>query len=1044
MTTTKPRRGLTRREFMKTSALVGGAGAAATMFQVFGRPAVASSGQVASDYILASPENVLYSTCLQCHVACQIKAKTWDGVLAKVSGNPYSPQNYLPHLDFETSPFDAATADGKLCPAGQSGIQTYADPYRVRRVLKRAGPRGSNKWRAIPFAQFVDEVVAGGKLFNDIGDDRDYPGFDEVFALRDAEVSKKLAGDVGKVMSGEMTVTEFKSTNAAHLDVLIDPDHPDFGPKNNQFVFQAGRIEHGRKELGKGWFTKAGFGSINEYDHTTICEQSHHIAHGEMSGGKTHHLKPDMENTEFVLFWGTGAFTANFGKTPMAEKVTTGKVDRGLKTAVVDPRLSHDAGRADWWLPIKPGTDGALALGMAGWMFANERYDAAYLANANKAAAAVSGETTWTNAAYLVRVENGRGAALLDAAEAGVGEAGQAVVMSGGGPVAVTPGDEENAVVGDLFVDTRVAGIAVKSALMLFRDEALSRSLDEVADITQVPKRLIETVAAELTSHGKKAVVEMYRGPVQHTDGYYAGTAIIMLNVLLGNADWKGGWQKGGGHWHESGGKDGSVYNFGDMDPGALKAFGIRIARDKVAYEKTTLFASDGYPAKRPFFPFTSNVYQEIIPSFASGYPYQGKILMVHKGTPALASPAGHTNIEMLQDPDRVPLFISCDVVIGETTLYADYVLPDLTFLERWGTPHPPPDIVTKTSKVRQPVAVPLTEEVEVDGELMPISMESFMIAVAKRLGMPGFGADGFGPGMAFDRPEDWYLKLMANLAFGDGADEAVPDASPAEMELFSRARRFLPPSVFDEARWRRALRPEEWPKVVYVLNRGGRFAAYGSGWDGDHMKSRLGTMFHVFVERVAAAKHSVTGKPFSGTPVWRGQRDSADDPVDQSGAYPLSLITYKEPWGGQSRTITNYWSNIGLKPTNSVLMNRRDAERLGLEDGHKVRLQSATNPEGRFNLGNGETFDVVAPLEVVEGILPGTVAASWHYGHWAYGAADCEIDGETVKGEKRRGAGVCPNPVMLIDPKLGDVCMTDPIGGSSSFYDTMVAVVRA
>ena len=58
--------------------------------------------------------------------------------------------------------------------------------------------------------------------------------------------------------------------------------------------------------------------------------------------------------------------------------------------------------------------------------------------------------------------------------------------------------------------------------------------------------------------------------------------------------------------------------------------------------------------------------------------------------------------------------------------------------------------------------------------------------------------------------------------------------------------------------------------------------------------------------------------------------------------------------------------------------------------------------------------------------------------------AADVEIDGEIVPADDRRRAGLCPNPVMLIDPKLGDVCLTDPIGGSASFYDTAVAVVPA
>lgn len=184
----------------------------------------------------------------------------------------------------------------------------------------------------------------------------------------------------------------------------------------------------------------------------------------------------------------------------------------------------------------------------------------------------------------------------------------------------------------------------------------------------------------------------------------------------------------------------------------------------------------------------------------------------------------------MLQDTEKFPLIIATDVVIGETSMYADYIFPDLTYLERWGNPiGTSPVVLTKISKFRQPVAAPLTEIVEVEGEEMPLSMEALVIAVAKRLGLSGFGKDAFGPGLPLDRPEDWYLKLIANLAAGDKPGDEAPMASDEEMELFRKARRHLPKAVFDEERWRRAVGDEVlWRRVVYLLNRGGRFEAAG------------------------------------------------------------------------------------------------------------------------------------------------------------------------------------------------------------------------
>ena len=1037
---------LSRRGFLRTTALVGGAGTlslGASKLAEYAAGLEYTQGPVAGDYVLAKPENLLYTTCLQCHVDCQLKVKVWDGAVAKITGSPFSPQNYLPHLPYETSLAEAATADGKLCAKGQAGIQTYYDPYRVRRVLKRDGPRGSNRWKAIPFEQFVDEVVEGGKLFADLGDDRHYPGLREVYALRDRALARRMAADAARFAKGEMSRAAFQRKWADHLEALIDPDHPDLGPKNNGFVFAAGRIEHGRKELMKR-FTIESFGSVNAYEHTTICEQSHHIAYDELTGGATHHLKPDLESCEFVIFWGTGAFTANFGLTPMAEKVTTGMVARGMKTCVVDPRLSADAGKADWWLPVKPGTDGALALAMISWILANERYDARYLANANRAAAAEDGEPTWTNGTYLVKIVDGHALELVRANELGIGTGDQFVVSHNGRLLPVDPEESRRPVHGDLFVSTEVRGMQLKSGLQLLREEAESRSLDEYAELTGVPLRQIVEVANEFTSHGKRAAVELYRGPVQHTDGFWAGAAVITLNLLIGNPDWRGGLSKGGGHWHEYGGKKGNVYQFGSMHPAKFPAFGPPITREKTRYEDTSLFREQGYPAKRPWYPFSSNVYQEIVPSFAAGYPYPGKILLLHKGTPALATPAGHRIIEMLRDPERVPLFIACDIVIGETSMYADYILPDLTFLERWGTPHVTPDVNVKVSKVRQPAGVPLTEEVEVDGERMPISLEAFLLAAAKKLGLPGFGKDAFGPGMHFDRPEDWYLKLVANIAFGDEPGEAVADADDEELRIFRAARRHLPPSVFDENKWRRALRPQEWRKVVTVLNRGGRFAPYGTMYDGRTMKAKLGKMFHLFMENVARQRNSISGEYFVGYPAYRGQFDAAGRPLQRDGAYPLALITYKEAFGGHSRTPGNYWSNVALQPENKLLMNRRDAERIGLRPDQQVRLVSASNPDGVVDLGNGERKELVVKVDVREGIRPGTVALSWHYGHWAYGSRDVVIDGQLVPGDPRRGKGGCPNPVMLVDPVIGDVCLTDPVGASASFYDTYVNVVPA
>ncbi len=1026
---------LTRRDFLKTTAFVGGAAAVAgavpwSLDKSTGKLVPAPAAKLL-DYPLNKPENVIYSVCLNCHTACNIKVKLQDGVAVKVDGNPYSPMNLLPHLPEDTPLAEAAKVDGKLCPKGQASVQVLYDPYRIRKVLKRVGPRGSGKWVTIEWDQFIDEVVNGGKLFGEGHVD----GLKDIYKLRDPELAKAMAADVGKIMSGEMSVEQFKRKYAGQLDLLIDPDHPDLGPVNNQFVFMGGRMQHGRKELGKR-FTYDGFGSVNFYLHTTICEQSHHIAYKMMSGRT--HMKPDLLDSKFVIFFGTGAFEANFGPTPMTELVTDSLVRHNFKYAVVDARLSKTAAKAWKWVPIKPGTDGALALGMIRWIIEKARYDQAYLRAPNQEAAKAINETNFTDATHLVHTTE---MVFLKPEDAGLepSKGGARVVMVDGVPTLST-----KAMRADLFVDTTVNGIPVKSVMQLLKERAQGKTLEEYAEIAGIRARDIEELAREFTSHGKKAVAEFYRGPVQHTNGYYNAQAIITLNVLIGNTDWKGGLTKGGGHWHEDGSTPGAPFPKSVITgaPGGLKKFGIHVNREQAAYEKSTLFK--GYPAKRPWYPFTYELYQNIIPSAASGYPYPIKALFIVKGTPVLASPAGHAQIEMLRDPKKIPLVIACDVVIGETSMYADYILPDLTYMERWSTPHITPAILTKVSKVRQPTVPPLTEIVTVDGEEMPISMEAFLIAVGKKLGLPGFGKNGLGEGFHFNRPEDYYLAMCANLAFGDKEDgsEKLPPADEEEMRIFREARRHLPKVVFDEEKWKRAVPPDLWPSVVYLLNRGGRYEPASKAYKGDKVAHQWKGQWNLYVEEVAKGRHSMTGARFEGLPVVEPIKDAAGNEVPDDG-YDLTLITYKEIIGGQSRTHGAYWVQYAVMPENFIVMNRVDAEARGLKDADRARIVSASLPNGRTDLGDGRTCELVGKVKVVEGIRPGTVAVSWSYGHWAYGSNDVEVNGQVIKGDRRRGTGLVPNPAMRLDPVLGDVCLTDPIGGSASFYDTRVRVEK-
>jgi tetrathionate reductase subunit A len=246
----------------------------------------------------SEPENIIYSVCLQCNTGCGIKVKVHEGVAVKVDGNPLAPQTLYPHLPYATPVEMLAKIDGALCPKGQAGLQSVYDPYRIRKVLKRAGKRGENRWVTIPFEQAIEEIVQGGYLFKHVpGEENRYVlGLKDLWALRDPKVMKAMADGVAhirqiarEVHAGQRPRSEldraiaaFQETFKDHRKALIDPDHPDLGPKNNQLVFLWGRMKAGREHLVKR-FVHDAFGSVNAHGHTTVCQGSLYFTGKAMS-----------------------------------------------------------------------------------------------------------------------------------------------------------------------------------------------------------------------------------------------------------------------------------------------------------------------------------------------------------------------------------------------------------------------------------------------------------------------------------------------------------------------------------------------------------------------------------------------------------------------------------------------------------------------------------------------------------------------------------------------------------------------------------------
>ena len=1062
-------KGIQRRDLLKLGALGGGA---ALLGKQAAEVLQASAANVPGSYPIQEAENTLYSVCLQCNTGCPIKVKLYEGVVAKIDGNPITPWTLYPHLPYKTDLKSMAHVDGALCPKGQAGIQTVYDPYRIRKVLKRAGPRGSGKWVEIPFEQAIQEIVEGGQTFASIGDQRRYPGLKEYWALRDPKVMKAMAKAVDAIWAEKdkakkkALVEQFKADFKDYLDTLIDPDHPDLGPKNNQVVFSWGRLKGGRSDFFK-WFFEQSFGTVNLHGHTTVCQGSLYFTGKAMSeqldfdekkgkfdwtGGKKFYWQGDLSGAEFAIFVGSNVYEGGYGPPLRVNRITQAVAEGKLKFVVIDPRAQKAVAHAAKWIAPKPGTDAAIALGMIRWILEQGRYDARYLSAANKAAAKAIGEPTWSNATWLVKLDDkGFPAKLLRASDLGLPtfsktvkevttEFDPPIALVKGVPTRIDVQSEDTPVVGDLFVNTTLNGIRVKSALQLIREEANKQSLEGWAEIAGIKPEDIAWLAFEFTNHGKRAAIDIHRGVSQHTNGFYNVLAWYTLGALIGSYDWQGGLVQNSTYdaWGE---KAEGPFFLKELHPKKLTPFGISIIRHGVKYENTTLF--EGYPAKRPWYYNASDVYQEVLPSAAQGYPYPIKILFHYMGSPAYALPAGQTQIEAMLNPDKIGLIVASDIVVGETYAYADYIFPDLSYLERWEFHGSHPNVIWKTQPLRQPTIAPIPETVRVFGEEMPLSMEALLLGLAEKLGLPGFGEKGFANGMPFKRPEDFYLKMVANLAYGESKDgsEAVPEASDEELELFVRARRHLPASVFDLDKWKAAIGEEHWRRAVYVMNRGGRFEDFKKAFAEDGtVAHKYGKQINLYLEKQAGAKDAMTGKPYYPIAAYfPAYLDATGQPIaDAEEGYELTLLTHRIITMTKSRTVSNYWL-LNVQPENFIAVPKEDAQRLGLRDGQMVKVVSKSNPEGVWDLGNGLKKPMIGKVKVVAGLRPGNVAFSLGYGHWVYGATDLVINGQVIKGDPRRATGIHANAAMRVDPLLKDVTLSDLTGGSAVFYDSKV-----
>ncbi|MDD3447400.1 MAG: molybdopterin-dependent oxidoreductase [Gammaproteobacteria bacterium] len=268
------------------------------------------------------------------------------------------------------------------------------------------------------------------------------------------------------------------------------------------------------------------FGSPNTVWTTHVCNW-HKDFTPTLSVGADNGM-PDYAGTGCIIHWGFNPAAS----WPAQARETTEAIRRGAKLIVVDPRRAGLAKKADLWLRVRPGSDGALMLGMAGELIAREWYDREFIRN-------------WSNGPFLVREDNGRflrGDALgADAADYVIWDEERQA------PACLSPGGgrgealaRQPALFGQYAVAAVDGPVRCRPAFGLYAKLCGQYPPERVEAITGVPAARVRDAARMMHESGPVSYYA-WSGLGQGTNATQTSRALSLLHALSGDIDRPGG-----------------------------------------------------------------------------------------------------------------------------------------------------------------------------------------------------------------------------------------------------------------------------------------------------------------------------------------------------------------------------------------------------------------------------------------------------------------------------------------------------------------------
>ncbi len=863
---------------------------------------------------------------------------------------------------------------GVLCAKGSAGIMQQHSPAKLRKPLKRVGERGRDQLVEIEWEEALELATSW-------------------LAPIRASDPRKLAFFTGRDQSQALTS-----------------------------------------------FFASQFGTCNYAAHGGFCSVNMAAAGMYTIGGSFWEFgEPDWERTRYLILFG---LAEDHDSNPIKLGLAACKAN-GAKILSLNPVRTGYSAIADEWLGIRPGTDGLFVMALCHELMRAGRVDLDYLCRYTNAPWLVIEAPGTAEDGLISRDPEGRPLALDR-------RSGRVVPMV---PGTVAPALQGRATLPDGRSATPVFELLARRCL----DPAYAPAA--VAERTGIPASTIQRIAAELAHAafeqevvveqpwtdwtgqrhermvGRPVAMHAMRGIAAHANGFHTCRAIHILQILLGSIDAPGGFRykapypKAAPPGPRPAGRPAQMRA---GEPLSGVPLGYPLGPEDLVIE------ADGSPRRLDkAFSWDAplavhGMMHSVIGNAWRGDPYPVDVLFLFMANMAWNSAMNTAEtIRMLTDRDpatggyRIPKIICADAYHSEMVAYADLVLPDTTYLERYDCisllDRPICSADTVADAIRQPVLKP-------DRDVRPF--QDVLIDLGARLGLPGFVKDDGTPAYP-----GGYADYIVNherrpgigpLAGWRGADgEKVGRGEPNPNQL----ERYIANGCFFE----HELPPEA--RFFKHANQGYLEHATAIGLIDAPQPVVLQLYSEVLQRfRLAARGHGSLQPPepqrgrietyFDPLPMWHRaiEEESGDE-----AAFPLHAVTQRPMAMYHSWHSQNAWLRQ-IHGWNRLYMSRARAAALGLEDDDWVWI---TSRQGR----------VKAQLRLMEGVNADTVwtwnAIGKRAGAWGLG-----LDAP----ESRRGFLLNHLIDDLLPARDGGYrfANADPVTGQAAWYDLRVRMEKA